>query len=115
MFYKDTRDMRGSRGGTEGPDHPPLEKSQNIGFLSNTGPDPLNNHKATKPAFNVGPSLCHWNSVSLAGHWPPLSGFWISSSIKKIKNKPRVGPPLKKLSGSTHEKQLQYIQVIGTI
>ena len=26
-----------------------------IGFLSNTGPDPLNNHKATKPAFNVGP------------------------------------------------------------
>ena len=27
----------------------PLEKSQNIGFLSNTGPDP-------KPVFNVGPS-----------------------------------------------------------
>ena len=37
------------------PPHPP-EKSQNIGFLSNTGPDPLKNHKATKPAFNVGPS-----------------------------------------------------------
>ena len=32
------------------------EKSQNIGFLSNAGPDPLKNHKATKPAFNVGPS-----------------------------------------------------------
>ena len=31
------------------------EKSQNIGFLSYTGPDPLKNHKATKPAFNVGP------------------------------------------------------------
>ena len=30
------------------------EKSQNIGFLSNTGQDPLKNHKATKPAFNVG-------------------------------------------------------------
>ena len=24
---------------------------KNIGFLSNTGPDPLKNHKATKPAF----------------------------------------------------------------
>ena len=29
------------------------------GFLSNTGPDPLKNHKATKPAFNVGPSSAH--------------------------------------------------------
>ena len=39
--------------------HPlPPEKSQtlNIGFLSNTGPGPLKIHKATKPAFNVGPS-----------------------------------------------------------
>ena len=41
-------------GGTGGPDPP--EKSQNIGFLSNTGPDHLKNQKATKPAFNVGPT-----------------------------------------------------------
>ena len=34
----------------------PPEKSQNIGFLSNTGPDLLKNHKAFKPVFNVGPS-----------------------------------------------------------
>ena len=27
-----------------------------IGFLSNTGPNPLKNHKVTKPAFNVGSS-----------------------------------------------------------
>ena len=28
----------------------------NIGFLSNAGPDPLKNNKATtKPAFNFGP------------------------------------------------------------
>ena len=27
-----------------------------VGFLSNTGPDPLKDHNATKPAFNVGPS-----------------------------------------------------------
>ena len=32
------------------------ENYKNIGFLSNTGRDPLKNHKATKPAFHVGPS-----------------------------------------------------------
>ena len=32
------------------------ENSQNIGFLSNTGPDSLENHKVTKPTFNVGQS-----------------------------------------------------------
>ena len=43
--------MHGSRGGgTGGQD--PTEKSKNIGFLSNTGANPLKNHKATKPAFN---------------------------------------------------------------
>ena len=31
----------------------PPEKLQNIVFLSNTGPDPLKNHKATKPSFNT--------------------------------------------------------------
>ena len=35
---------------------PPLENHKNIGFLSNTGPDPLKYPIATKPAFNVGPS-----------------------------------------------------------
>ena len=51
--------MPGSRGGDRGsepPPPPPLKNHQNIGFLSNTGPDPLKKHKATKPAFNVGPS-----------------------------------------------------------
>ena len=40
--------------GGQGVRTPPPPK--NIGFLSNTGPDPLKNHKAAKPAFNVGPS-----------------------------------------------------------
>ena len=31
----------------------PLKNHKNIGFLGNTGTDPL---KITKPAFNVGPS-----------------------------------------------------------
>ena len=45
--------MGGSRGGQE---VMTPRKSQNIGFLSNTGPDPLKINKATKPTFNVGPS-----------------------------------------------------------
>ena len=33
-----------------------LENYKGIGFLSNTGPEPLGNHKAKQIAFNVGPS-----------------------------------------------------------
>ena len=32
------------------------KKSQKYSFFSNTGPDPLKNHKAAKLTFNVGPS-----------------------------------------------------------
>ena len=48
--------MRIQRGGegAGGPD-PPLKNHTNIGFHSNSGPDPLNMYKATKPALNVGP------------------------------------------------------------
>ena len=42
-----SRNMRGFRGGGTGGLDSPSEKSQNIGFPSNTGPDPLKNHKAT--------------------------------------------------------------------
>ena len=45
--------MCGSRGGGRG--SAPPEKSRNIGDLSHSGPDPLKNHEATEPAFNVGP------------------------------------------------------------
>ena len=49
----------------------PKKNHKNIGFLSNTGPDPLENHKATKPAFIVGSlSVRQQNAiygVSLAG------------------------------------------------
>ena len=51
--------MLGSRGGGGGGvlDPPPLRNNhKKLWFLSNTGPDPLEIHKATKPAFNVGPS-----------------------------------------------------------
>ena len=36
---------------------PPTKNHKNIGFLCKTCPDPLKNHKATKPSFNVRPSL----------------------------------------------------------
>ena len=45
----------GDRG--TGPPPPPLANHKNIGFLGNIVPDPLKNHKATKPAFNVGPMM----------------------------------------------------------
>ena len=65
----DTCEDPGGAGG-RGPDRPP-EKSQNIWFSSNTGPDPLK-IAATKPAFNLGPSHRYasetpFNGVSLAG------------------------------------------------
>ena len=45
-------------GGRQGVQPPPLtEKSQIYRVCYNTGQDPLNNYKAIKPAFNVGPSL----------------------------------------------------------
>ena len=37
----------------------PLENHKALGFLSSTDWDPLENNEATKPAFNVGPSLTH--------------------------------------------------------
>ena len=48
--------MCGSRGGGGGRwTGPPMKNHRNIGFHSNSGPDPLKKHKATKPALNVGP------------------------------------------------------------
>ena len=50
-------DQEGGGGGVRGSGLPSPEKyNQNIGSLINTGPDIPKNHKATKPAFNVGPS-----------------------------------------------------------
>ena len=48
------REVQGDR--TPPPPHTHTHKKKKIGFLSNTGPDPLYSHKATNPEFNVGPS-----------------------------------------------------------
>ena len=51
-LYISCQDQEG--GGAGGSDPP--ENHKNREFLSNTGPDPLKYHKATKPAFIVGTS-----------------------------------------------------------
>ena len=108
--------------GGPGPDPPPppkKKKSQKIGFLSNTGPDPLTNHKATKPAFNVWPSSAHQqNDISMVFRWRAYDGPFIvvcGSSIphpKKKKKKKKVikfGPPLTKLSGSADDLEAKTV------
>ena len=46
---------------------PFLENHKAIGLIINTGLDPIENHKAVKPAFNFGPAKCHLNGILLVG------------------------------------------------
>ena len=70
--------MGGSRGwGGQGV-QTRLKNHKNIGFLCNTGPDPLKRHKATKLAFNVGPSSARQqNAISMAFRWWTEDGQFI--------------------------------------
>ena len=82
--------MRGSRGGGGGRGvRTTLENHKTIKFLSNTGPDPLEDHKATKPGFNVGPTSTRINSNHLtAFHWRadfgPRLVVYLSSLISTL-------------------------------
>ena len=80
------RIQRGGRG--SGPP-PPLKNQKNIGFISNTGPDPLNVTKLASQHSILG----HHRS---ADDGPLLVLF--GSSFPVIKN----GPPLAKLSENEH-------------
>ena len=89
----------------------PPEKSRKYRVpLQITGPNPLKNHKATKPAFNFGPSsACQGNAMLMAFRWRADDGPFIEvfgSSIPSLtKNKRtmiKFGPPLTKLFGSVH-------------
>ena len=67
--------IRGSRGGQGVRTPPPLKYHKAIGFLSNTGPDPLENHKATMPAFYVGPTSARQrNAIKMAFRWRANDG-----------------------------------------
>ena len=74
----------------------PLKNHKAIGFISNAGPDFLEKHKATKPAFNVwSSSACQRNAIYMAFRWwadeGPLLGIFgssdPSSTIKRRKKR----------------------------
>ena len=48
-----------------------LEKHKAIGFLSNTGPDPLENHLTIQLATIDPSAKRHLNGISLTGRWWP--------------------------------------------
>ena len=74
---------------------PPLKNHKAIGVLSNTDPDPLKYHKATKPAFKVGQSSASWQWTVFGSIWilPPL----VTKKKQKTIQNVRVGSPLTKL------------------
>ena len=102
--------MGRSRGGTGGLDPTP-EKSQNIGFLINTAPDPLKSQSSMlghhQHASEL-PMAFRWraneHSVTLAGRSCPLIVALDPPSPHQLKKKyfVKVGTPLTKLSGSLH-------------
>ena len=55
-YQKTCLDQEGAEGSGRagGPGHTLLKSHKNIGFLSSTGPNPLKNHKATKPDLMLG-------------------------------------------------------------
>ena len=59
-----------------------LKNHKNIGFLSNTGPDPLKNQKATKQAFNVGPTSARQRNA-IGGPLIVVFGCFLPSSTKR--------------------------------
>ena len=70
----------------------PHGKSQSyIGFLSNTGRYPPENHKATKPAFNVGgPSLVsQQNDILMVFRWRANDGYLDPQSPHQLQKKKR--------------------------
>ena len=89
-----TDNLRWGRGADPPPPTHTLKNPKAIGFLSVTGLDPLKNHKATKPAFNVGPALetFPW----LADDFPLLVVFGYLSPhqlIQKRKTLSELDPP----------------------
>ena len=70
-----------------------------------SGPDPLKNHKATKPAFKVWPVKHHLNG----GRADYCLLIVVFGGRKVVK----VGPPLTKLSGSAYESSSCYFWPTG--
>ena len=101
--------MRGPKGGKgQGVWNTPLKNHKNIGFLSNTCPDPLKTPKATKPDSMLGH---HRHASETRFKWlivggPMMAHLWWHldplSPLQLKKKVFRVGHPLIKLSESVH-------------
>ena len=103
------------REGGQGSGPPPLKNHKNIGFSSNTGPDPLKNCSYQSSiqwwAIIGTPAKRHFMAFRWRADDDPLIvvlGSFLPSSKKKKKKKKKknvvkVGPPLTKLSGSAHD------------
>ena len=88
------REARGRVGGPVGGPDPDPENHKNIGSLSNTCPDPLKIHKATKPVFIIEnwtiigpPAKSHFNGVF---RWRADDGLvsrciWILSPLNIVR------------------------------
>ena len=72
---------RGGRGGGGGPTPPPLKNHKYIGFLINTGTDPLTNHKATKSAFNDSMLGHHGHASETPCEWHFAGGPMMAPKI----------------------------------
>ena len=73
-------------------------------FLSNTGPDPLKNHTATKLAFNVEMAFRWWaeNGMLFSGIWILTFLQFNKSEKNKQKNVELSWTPSEFFSGSAH-------------
>ena len=84
LLYLVTYTRGSRRWWTGGPTLPPLKNNKTKGYLSNTGPGPLKNHIATKPAFNVGATIATSAKRYLKGfrwradHGPHIVAFGTS-------------------------------------
>ena len=79
------------RGGGGARDPDALESYKNLGFHSNTDPDPLENHKATKPAIIGPPAKRHLNGAALTDRcWPAFIGIYLNPlSLYRLKPQER--------------------------
>ena len=91
---------------------PPPENHINIGFLSNTGPDPLKNHKVTKPDFNVGPSSAHQRNAILMYGWHADDAPFIavSGSSIPLSNKKKTLSNLEPLCNNFLDPRMQSLK-----
>ena len=99
--------MCGSRrGGAVGSDPPPLKNNKNVGFLSNTGLDPL---KITMlPSQH---SMLGHHQHTMMAAYSGICLVWILPPLLK-KKLCQSWTPLTKLSGSAHEQNIKHTKSI---